>query len=454
MEAQTIRTSSQQNPRRVLEEYSNPSEHCYRDSPDASLAREREASRTEQVTEIEQEHRVIHQPLSTVGEWLKLCDIDLDRNEIRWPLQKLNELPDLRRRPMETDGQCIAWHIFKDERTNKLPSYETFVPELDFKSCRDAWYLERPIKLKGDKFAEFKTQLLQEKVSKMRILNIPVTEKTVGKSSQHQHSIMVRDRVQKSYDVGELYPVEVHNPTANVTPKGTATEIHHDSDPHISTARGRSDTSHKQPMKLWLLWKASENHRLPDCYSDTAKALESIGPCGYLIQYSSESLLLPANVPHAALSLSSHFLYGQTFHVQGYARDPTTFELELSARAKPSEAIGTVLTCYEEGLQDVDPRIHATYIDRILRTMSRESIVMRMNSSESYIGKVIQLLRENRKCNGICGLCQCSGLISRRAQDCWEAHNDAIDLLTGEEPQTRQKIMTLSTLTSFRSKNV
>lgn len=290
---------------------------------------------------------------------------------------------------MEIDGQCNAWQIFVDERSNNLPSYDMFVPGLNFESCRDAWYLKTPVKLKRDGFARFKAHLLEERISKMRMLNVPVTEKTVRKKSQHQHSVMVRDRVQHFYDVGDDCPVEVHNPTANVTPRGTATEIHHDNDPHISTVRGRSGTSHNQPMKLWLLWKASENHRLADCYSDTAKALESMGPCGYLIQFSGESLLLPANIPHAALALSSHFLYGQTFHVQGCARDPTAFELELSARAKPSEAIDTVLTCYEEGLQDADRRVREIYINRILCTMPRESIVMRLSSNESYIDEVI-----------------------------------------------------------------
>jgi hypothetical protein len=58
--------------------------------------------------------------------------------------------------------------------------------------------------------------------------------------------------------------------------------------------------------------------------------------------------MLSSNVPHAALSLSPQYLYSQTFHVKDRARDPTTLELELSARAKPLEAVGTVLACYEE----------------------------------------------------------------------------------------------------------
>jgi hypothetical protein len=79
--------------------------------------------------------------------------------------------------------------------------------------------------------------------------------------------------------------------------------------------------------------------------------------------------MLPANVPHAALSLSPHYLYGQTFHVEGRARDPTTLEVELSARATAFEAIDTVLTYYEEGLRDPDPRIRAIHIDHVVRTI-------------------------------------------------------------------------------------
>ena len=131
-----------------------------------------------------------------------------------------------------------------------------------------------------------------------------------------------------------------------------------------------------------------------------------MGPCGYLIQYSGESLILPANVPHAALSLSSHYLYGQTFHVKGRARDPTTLELELSALAKPSEAIDTVLMCYEEGLQDPDARIRAIHIDHIVRTISSQKTALHQAHTDSYVSNLVEVLRKNRKYKGVCGLCE------------------------------------------------
>jgi hypothetical protein len=131
----------------------------------------------------------------------------------------------------------------------------------------------------------------------------------VGLGLQRQYSTMVRAMVPHFYGVGDDHVIEVHDATTNVTPRGTATEIHHNSDPHISTACSESGTSYAQPMKLWLFWPASESRGLATCYSDTAATLRHMGPCGYLIQYAGESLLLLANVPRAAVSLSPHHLY-------------------------------------------------------------------------------------------------------------------------------------------------
>jgi hypothetical protein len=224
---------------------------------------------------------------------------------------------------------------------------------------------------------------------------------------------MVRQGVKHFYGVGYHDPIEIHDATTNVILRGTATEIHHDSDPHISTACGESGANCEQSMKLWLLWHASESRQLATCYSDTAVALRHLGPCGYIIQYSGESLMLPAHVPHAALSLSPHYLYGRTFHVKGCARDPTTFELELSTRTKPSEADGAVLTCYEEGLQDADPRIRAIHIDHIVRTISSEKTVLCQAHTESHVSKVVGVLRKYRKFKGLCGVCERLGLLQQ-----------------------------------------
>lgn len=371
--------------------------------------------------------RVDHDPQNkrslTISEWLDRCNIDLYENGVNWPCDMLDEIPDLRFLPKRTSGQCIDWQIFKDDRVVQLPSFEELVPRLDVGACRDAWFLEEPIKLKKERFEDLKAHLLKGTLSKIRLLNVPVTEGMVGRGPHRQHSVMVRERAQHFYIVGKDHHVEVHHATTNVTPRGTATEIHHDSDPHISTACGESGASFEHPMKLWLLWDASQSHRLATCYSNTAVALRHMGPCGYLVQYSGESIMLPANVPHAALSLSPHYLYGQTFHVKGRARDPTTLDLDLSARAKPLEALDTVLTCYEEGLQDPDPHIRAIHIDHAVRTISSMKAAPRQVHIESNLSKVVEVLRKNRKFNGVCGLCEHFRLSPQSDIDCWTMHD-------------------------------
>jgi hypothetical protein len=117
--------------------------------------------------------------------------------------------------------------------------------------------------------------------------------------------------------------------------------------------------------------------------------------------------MLPAKIPHAALSLSPHYLYGQTFHVEGRAKDPTTLKLELSALVKPLEAIDTVLTCYQEGLQDPDPQIRAIHTDQIIGTIrSSEKTALHRIPKESYISKSVKVLRKNGKFKGVYGLCE------------------------------------------------
>jgi hypothetical protein len=341
---------------------------------------------------------------------------------VLWSLDKLDQLPDLRTRPNETHSQCIPWHIFEDERTTQLPSLERVLVSLDVESCNDAWHPSNSIRLTNDHFLDWKAQLLERKPSKTRLLNVQVTEEMVSGNVQSHHHTMVRDKVRDFYGVEADHHIDIHDATFKITPKGTATEIHHDSDPHISTACGPSDAKPGQPMKLWIIWKASENRRLSTCYSDTAAALDRLGPCGYLIQRAGESLILPANVPHAALSISSHFLYSQAFHVRGRARDPTTFALELSAGVKPEESIDRVLTCYKEGVQDSDARIRNIHIDYLLCTISTDRIAMLQINRESYSTGLITALRNHRIFEGACGLCQYFGVVQQSDEDCWGRH--------------------------------
>lgn len=194
-----------------------PSECCFEFTPGGHLARpcEKRHLEVEHVNPPNKGNHADSQQPHSVGDWLRLCGVDLYGNEIRWPLDKLNELPDLRAQPKEIYDQCVAWHIFRDDRAVRFPSFENIVLKLDAERCSDAWFLEKPIKLKEDGFTDFKVQLSEGKVSKMRPSNVKVTERMLTPESQQRHLIMVCDKVREFYGVQDDHHIEIHNATAD-----------------------------------------------------------------------------------------------------------------------------------------------------------------------------------------------------------------------------------------------
>jgi hypothetical protein len=239
-------------------------QYCGTDIPGGNLARHYTTQHAGEVlaNEDKEEHdRKVREP-NSVSEWLRYCAVDLSVCEVPWPLEKLDQLQDLRTPSRESHDQCIAWHVFNDERVLQLPSLERVLVNLDAASCSDFWRSNDPVRLTDHEFLDWKVQLLERKDPRIRLLNVPITEEVVSRNVRNRYHTMVRDRVQEFYGVGDDHPVVIHDATANITPRGTATEMHHDSDPHISTTCGPSEAKPGEPLKLWLLWKPSENLRL------------------------------------------------------------------------------------------------------------------------------------------------------------------------------------------------
>ena len=232
-------TPSQRELSATQRRYQQPFELRPRNAQNADVL-ECYGKKDQRVCALEKRHFMHDEQSRTIGEWLDLCGINLNEYGVCWPRDELNGVSDLRCRPKQTTGQYVAWNILKDEIVAHLPSFEELIPRLDIESCRDAWFLKKPIKLKEDCFKDFKAKLLEETGSKIRLLNVPVAQTMVSRTSQRQHSVMVRERLKHLYGVGYGHSMNTHDATTNVTPRGTATEIHYDSDLHISTARDES----------------------------------------------------------------------------------------------------------------------------------------------------------------------------------------------------------------------
>jgi hypothetical protein len=90
--------------------------------------------------------------------------------------------------------------------------------------------------------------------------------------------------------------------------------------------------------------------------------------------------------------------------------------------AKPLEAMGTVLACYEEGLRDPEPRTRAIHIDHTNHTISSEKLVPNQIPGESYISRVVGVLKANGKFDGMCDICRHLSLEPESSIDCWSLH--------------------------------
>jgi hypothetical protein len=108
-------------------------QYCGKDIPGGNRARHYKARHAGEVLadEDKEEHNNKVREPNSVSEWLGYCAVDLSVFEVPWPLEKLDQLQNLRTQSREYHDQCIAWHVFKDERTAWLPSLERVLVNLD-----------------------------------------------------------------------------------------------------------------------------------------------------------------------------------------------------------------------------------------------------------------------------------------------------------------------------------
>ena len=113
--------------------------------------------------------------------------------------------------------------------------------------------------------------------------------------------------VERSYITGIR-----HSSDALFTPKGTFTEIHHDSCTHVTLAKGRKSL-YKLAMKLWLFWPTQKIPHLLEHHDNGEAFAKHAGQCIVLAQYSGDVMVIPANWPHMVLTLQDSYLYGNNF---------------------------------------------------------------------------------------------------------------------------------------------
>ncbi|KAK4622728.1 uncharacterized protein CLAFUR5_07183 [Fulvia fulva] len=267
----------------------------------------------------------------------------------------------------------------------------------------EVWQENSRISFAPAQWVAWTKQILQGEQVLARVLNMPMGHMMPAERSQeYRHrAAEVAVRHERNLDANKT---RQNQSTANITPRGTRTEVHHDSDHHISTARGLASRK-RIPLKLWLLWPSTELRHLVTCYSDTKAALARMEYGSFFVQMPGESVLVPPNCPHAVVTLDSCYLYGHTFSTHSWAYDPTTALVEISVGNPVDEACQELIKRLRLGLRS--GKFRQVYIDQFIETWAIEAPILRSQRDE--FEKLIALWTEDIRSTGSCIWCAAAG---------------------------------------------
>ncbi|KAF2148551.1 hypothetical protein K461DRAFT_297957 [Myriangium duriaei CBS 260.36] len=115
--------------------------------------------------------------------------------------------------------------------------------------------------------------------------------------------------------VAKIYsPGKMSMTDAFLTPKGSLTEIHHDSETQVIIAKGRQSFAVETALKVWLFWPPSKMEYLPQYYCKTELFFNAAGPPEVVkIQYQDSIIVVPANWIHAVITLEDCYILGANF---------------------------------------------------------------------------------------------------------------------------------------------
>jgi len=249
-----------------------------------------------------------------------------------WGLEQLDFLPNFRQHKPTPRRHHTRWKVVQNEQPPAMPSLEEVL--LEFRSRLpnraqkssvynggEVWLHNKHIQYTPREFSTWTRQILEGEEVEARVLNMPMGfVRTEAKREYHK---VAEDALREHLPDLSAHGFQQNQAEANITPRGTRTEVHHDSLHSVSVAVGLK--SHLgRPLKLWLLWPSTELRHLASCYSDTRAALACMDHGSFLVQMPGESVIVPPNSPHAVFALDSCYLYGHTFSTEHWAYEPSS----------------------------------------------------------------------------------------------------------------------------------
>lgn len=363
-------------------------------------------------------HYSLHIPIEDsrcISDVLTACGINSEHLR-DWNLELLDQLPNLRHYKPCPSTVHTPWYLHPIEPLG-LPTLEELLCELFHvvrkgNQPREAEVFEGIQKqdwFEARDWARLITRILSGEENKLRILNLPTAgliDETVEKTCQKWAEASIR----RHHNLASSILLNTTPPNANITPRLTRTEVHHDSLPQISTAIGKQG-----PLKLWILWPSTELDHLPSCRNNTANALSTMRDGSFLVQMAGESVVVPPNSPHAVVALQTSYLYGYQFSPE-VVYDPSSIHIDIVGSIPTDLACRSNLRSLCAGLDD--PLYRLSYLQRFLRSWAHTIHVI--NDNHLWRKELVEILTHDIEVNG-CAWCEQSGFLYTGNDHCEHA---------------------------------
>jgi hypothetical protein len=378
---------------------------------------------------------------ATVREVLLACDFDPGCLK-DWGIEDLDSLPNIRNyRP--TPHRChTPWQFVTYDQLSTLPSLEKLLVHLPaprksnsaYKGA-ELWRDNEQTQFTPQEWLTWTTQILEHEEPETRVLNMPM--RFVRAEAKHNYSQHAADAIRQHFPDLEAHGSVQKPADANITPRGTRTEVHHDSEHHISTAVGLKSRG-RRPLKLWLLWPSTELRHLASCYSDTKAALACMNHGSFLVQMPGESVVVPPNSPHAVFALDSCYLYGHIFSAENWAYEPSSVLVDIRVGDSPEESCRARILQVSLGLCG-NTKLRQAFIDQFIETWAVEAAVFR--EQKELFELLVELWTTDTSNHGSCAWCAAAGKPRDPGPDSREHMRAHLESRSSPTPSTTASIV-------------
>jgi hypothetical protein len=331
-----------------------------------------------------------------------------------WNHKQLDALPNFRQYKPTPRRYHTQWKVVKADQLSTLPSLEDILVDVtsrvhdrarkrDVCKSTEVWLHNKHIQFTPQEFSTWTKQILEGEQLETRVLNMPMD--FVRVEAKREYLRYAEDALRDHLPDLSAHGFQHNRAEANITPRGTRTEVHHDSEHSVSLAVGLKSRSGR-PLKLWLLWPSTELRHLASCYSDTKAALACMDHGSFLVQMPGESVIVPPNSPHAVFTLDSCYLYGHTFSTEHWAYEPSSVFVNMRVGDPADEACRARVTQLRLGLRG-SADVRRAHVGQFLETWASEKGWFEKHKDS--LEELIAIWTYDCDDRGLCALCVAVG---------------------------------------------